>query len=87
LRSPFSEYVVIFDSRAHFYRLLGVVTGDGLVNNDDLNTLATEIGQSSAAGWTPLSADVNGDGSVTAFDQTLATRLNGHKLGSGLAQG
>jgi hypothetical protein len=36
---------------------------------------------------TPLNADVNGDGSVTSFDLTLATRAKGHKLGSGLPLG
>jgi hypothetical protein len=33
---------------------------------------------------TALNADVNGDGSVTAFDLTLATRSKGRKLGASL---
>jgi hypothetical protein len=71
----------------HFYRLLGDVTGDGVVDSSDLNAIAAAIGQSSPPGMTPLNADVNGDGSVTAFDLTLATRAKGHKLGSGLPLG
>jgi hypothetical protein len=71
----------------HFYRLLGDVTGDGLVDNNDLNQIAAAIGQSTPPGLTPLNADINGDGSVTAFDLTLATRSKGHKLGPGLPLG
>jgi len=71
----------------HFYRLLGDVTGDGVVDNNDLNEIATEINLSSLPGMTPLNADVNGDGTVTAFDLTLATRSKGRKLGSGLSLG
>ena len=56
----------------HFYRLLGDVTGDGVVDNNDLNAIAAELGNSSPDGMTPLDADVNGDGSVTAMDTTLA---------------
>ncbi len=70
-----------------FYRLLGDVTGDGLVDNNDLAAIATELTLSSPPGYTPLSGDVNGDGSVTAMDQTLATRSKGHKLGTGLPLG
>ena len=71
----------------HFYRLLGDVNGDGTVDENDLNAIAADIGQSSPLGWTPLSADVTGGGMVTAFDFTLATRAKGHKLGSGLSLG
>jgi len=71
----------------HFYRLLGDVTGDGVVDSNDLSAIAAQIGQSSPAGWTPLSADVTGAGTVTAFDLTLATRAKGRKLGSGLSLG
>jgi Dockerin type I domain len=70
-----------------FYRLLGDVNGDGVVDNNDLTDIATELAQSSPTGYTPLSADVNGDGSVTAMDTTLATRAKGHKLGTGLPLG
>ncbi len=71
----------------HFYRLLGDVTGDGVVNNSDLTDIASELALSSPTGYTPLSADVNGDGTVTSMDVTLATRAKGHKLGSGLPLG
>src|SRR5262249_14274594 len=71
----------------HFYRLLGDVTGDGLVDHHDVTAIATDINQSSPAGMTPLNADVNGDGTVSAFDLTLATRSKGRKLGSGLPLG
>ena len=71
----------------HFYRLLGDVTGDGMVDNNDLNAIAAEINLSTPTGCTPLTADVNGDGTVTAFDLTLATRAKGQKLGSGLRLG
>jgi len=71
----------------HFYRLLGDVTGDGVVDGNDLNAIAAQIGQSSPAGYTPLSADVTGAGTVTAFDLTLATRSKGRKLGTGLSLG
>ncbi len=70
-----------------FYRLLGDVTGDGVVDNNDLTAIATELTLFSPTGYSPLSADVNGDGSVTAIDTTLATRAKGHKLGSGLTLG
>jgi len=71
----------------HFYRLLGDVTGDGVVDNNDLNDIAASIGYSSPTGWTPLSADVTGAGTVTAFDLTLAARSKGRKLGAGLSLG
>jgi hypothetical protein len=71
----------------HFYRLLGDVTGDRVVDNNDFSAIARAIGQSTPPGMTPLNADVNGDGSVTAFDLTLATRSKGRKLGSGLPLG
>ena len=58
-----------------------------MVNNNDLTAIATALALSAPTGYTPLSADVNGDGSVTAFDATLATRAKGHKLGSGLPLG
>jgi hypothetical protein len=71
----------------HFYRLLGDVTGDGTVDNNDLNEIATEISLSNPTGLAPLGADVNGDGVVSAVDLTLATRAKGHKLKSGLSLG
>jgi hypothetical protein len=71
----------------HFYRLLGDVTGDGVVDNNDLNEIAAEINLSSQTGMTPLGADVNGDGTVSALDLTIATRSKGRKLGAGLTLG
>jgi hypothetical protein len=71
----------------HFYRLLGDVTGDGVVDNNDLNAIAAEINLSNLTGMAPLGADVNGDGTVSALDLTLATRSKGHKLKSGLSLG
>jgi hypothetical protein len=71
----------------HFDRLLGDVNGDGIVDQNDLSEIAASIGDSSQLGWTPLSADVTGAGSVTAFDLTLATRSKGRKLASGLSLG
>ncbi len=71
----------------HFYRLLGDVTGDGTVDNNDLNEIAAEINLSNPTGLAPLDANVNGDGTVSALDLTLATRAKGHKLKSGLSLG
>jgi hypothetical protein len=71
----------------HFDRLLGDVAGDGIVDQNDLNEIATSIGETSPIGWAPLSADVTGGGSITAIDLTLATRSKGRKLGSGLSLG
>ncbi len=73
----------------HFYRLLGDVSGDGIVNQNDLNEIAAEIGLSTQSGMAPFNTqsgvstfntDVNGDGSVSALDVTLATRSKGRKL-------
>ncbi len=71
----------------HFYRLLGDVTGDGTVDNNDLNEIAAEINLSNPGGLAPLGADVNGDGTVSALDLTLATRAKGHKVKPGLSLG
>jgi hypothetical protein len=71
----------------HFYRLLGDVNGDMTVDQNDLNEIAASIGDSSPTGWTPLSADVTGAGTVTTIDLTLATRSKGRKLASGLSLG
>ena len=73
--------------RHFFYRLLGDVSGDGVVDNNDLTDIAAELTFSSPMGYTPLGADVNGDGTVTALDQALATRAKGHRLGASLPLG
>ncbi len=71
----------------HFDRLLGDVTGDGTVDNNDLNEIAAEINLSNPTGFAPLGADVTGTGTVSALDLTLATRSKGHKLATGLPLG
>ena len=71
----------------HFYRMLGDVNGDGVVDSNDLNEIAAAIGQSSPVGMTPLNADMNGDGTVNTTDDTLASRSKGHALKSGLPLG
>ena len=74
----------------HFYRLLGDVNGDGMVDQNDINAIAAARGLSSiqiasaigqsATGLTPLSTDVNGDGLVNTIDQALASLYKGRKL-------
>jgi hypothetical protein len=74
-------------SMHHFDRLLGDVTGDGIVDQTDLNEIAADVGAASQLGWAPLSADATGSGTVTTLELTIATRSKGHKLGSGLSLG
>ena len=84
-------------STHHFYRLLGDVNGDGIVDQNDLNEIAAARGQSvsqiaaaigqPASGLTPLSMDVNGDGSVNNTDLLLATKSKGNSLKKGLPLG
>jgi hypothetical protein len=71
----------------HFYRVLGDVNGDQIVDQNDLNEVAASILESAPLGWAPLSADVTGGGTVTALDLTVATRSKGHALKSGLPLG
>jgi hypothetical protein len=66
----------------HFYRLLGDVAGDGIVDQNDLNEIAESIGETSQMGWAPLSDAVTGDGTVTALDLLLATRSKNQKFSS-----
>ena len=49
--------------------------------------IAAEINLSNPSGLAPLGADVNGDGTVSALDLTLATGAKGHKVKSGLSLG
>jgi hypothetical protein len=56
-----------------------------VVGNDDLNEIAATNGQSAPTGFTPVTDDVTGGGTVTAFDLTLATGAKGHKLANGLS--
>ncbi len=71
----------------HFYRLLGDVNGDQVVDQNDLNEIAADVGAASQMGWTPLSADVTGAGTVTTLDLTIATRAKGHPLAKKLSLG
>ena len=66
-----------FESKLHFFRLLGDVNGDGMVNNADLLQIA------GASGYSPEN-DVNGDGVVNTNDRTLAQRSLNRRLASGL---
>jgi uncharacterized repeat protein (TIGR01451 family) len=74
-------------STHYFYRLLGDVDGDQTVDSNDLNSISENLNETSQIGWTALSADVNGDGTVAALDLTLATRSRGRQLKSGLTLG
>jgi hypothetical protein len=71
----------------HFYRLLGDVTGDGMVDGSDINAISAALNEKAATGMGALNVDVNGDGTVSALDLVLATRSKGRKLASGLSLG
>jgi hypothetical protein len=64
----------------YFYRLLGDVNGDHVVNNADLTAITAATGQSGPL----LNADVNGDGTVNITDKQLATKSLGIALAPGL---
>jgi hypothetical protein len=68
---------------AYFYRLLGDVNGDHIVDQADLGTITAALGQSGPN----LAADVNGSGVVDGADTRLASQAKGHKLASGLKLG
>jgi hypothetical protein len=84
-------------STHHFYRLLGDGDGSGTVDQLDLSDIAVARGQSvsliaaatgqPASSLTPLSMDVNGDGTVNNTDLLLATKSKGRSLGNGLPLG
>ena len=71
----------------HFYRLLGDVDGDEIVDANDLNEIAASLNETTQMGFAPLSADVFGTGTVTSTEVTAATRSKGNKLGAGLSLG
>ncbi len=71
----------------HFYRLLGDVDGNEIVDQNDLNEIAASINESTQNGWAPLSVDVTGGGTVNTMDVTLATRSKNRALKSTLALG
>ncbi len=72
----------------HFYRLLGDVAGDGIVDQNDLNEIAASIGESSATGWAPFErrrdgrrhGDVAGPPAGDAVEEPEA----GNRLGPGM---
>ena len=80
-----------------FYRLLGDVNGDGMVDQNDLNEIAAARGQSvsqiasatgqPATGLTPLSMDVNGDGSVNTTDLAAGDEVQGTVAGGRTSPG
>ncbi len=84
------EHDVVLGSmtcRHEFDRRLGDVTGDGMVDNNDLGAIASELTLSAQTGFPPPSADANGDGTVAAMDLTPAKRANGHRPRSSLPIG
>ena len=68
----------------HFYRLLGDVDGDEIVDANDLNEIAASINETSPMGWAPLSADVSGAGTVT---DDRADRWRPDRRGASWGQG
>jgi hypothetical protein len=62
-----------------FYRLLGDVDGDKIVDSTDSNKITSALG---AIGVNPF--DANGDGGVDATDRSLAVKSNGRALKSTL---
>jgi len=64
----------IFGRSEFFYRLLGDVTGDHVVDNLDLAQISAALGTANPE------SDVNGQGVVNAYSRTLATRAKGHRL-------
>ena len=49
----------------HFYRLLGDVDGDEIVDANDLAQISASLNETTQMGFAPLSADVFGTGTVT----------------------
>ncbi len=70
-----------------FYRLMGDVNGDGIVDNNDASAITSEFTLASPSGFAPLSADVNVDGTVTQLDATFMTRAKGDKVNPKLKLG
>jgi hypothetical protein len=69
-----------YDVSQHFFRLLGNVNGDRIVNTNDFNQILAAYGTVGSN----LESDVNGDGAVNSLDRTLAIRSNGRSLQSNL---
>jgi hypothetical protein len=81
-------YALAFDLDANgsleteldFYRLLGNVNSDRIVDNLDIAAISAVLGRTGSN----LDEDVNGDGVVNALDRTLASRARGRRLAAGL---
>lgn len=71
-----------FETTRNFYRLLGDVNGDRIVDNLDILAITLAFGNVSTDPL--LDEDVNGDGVVNAIDRVLAARNRGQQLGLGL---
>jgi hypothetical protein len=65
-----------FDTLKRFYRLLGDVTGNGIVDATDVSV----VEQWNQPGGVGLGADTNGDGLVNSTDRTLTVRAVGRQL-------
>ena len=63
-----------------FYRLLGDVNGDHIVNGADLTAITAALGQTGPY----INADVNGDGTVNTIDKLLALKSQNRALNAGL---
>lgn len=70
-----------FEAVRRFYRLLGDVRDDHVVDNLDVADITAAFGKTGSN----LEEDVNGDGFVNAFNRTLAFRSRGRRLADGLA--
>jgi len=67
-----------FETKKHFFRLFGDVTGDGTVDSAD------KIKVLRGNGTTSAESDVNGDGQVNVLDTALMSRAIGKKIKNGL---
>ena len=71
----------VLESVKHFYRLLGDVNGDRVVNALDNSQVSRAVGTSGAN----LNEDINGDGIITIADVLAVRRGIGRSLSAGLA--
>ena len=68
-----------FESKKYFHRLLGDVSGNGIVDAADKRQVLLAQG-----GLYSVESDANGDGLINIADTTLVTRAVGRKLKGGL---
>ena len=76
-----------FPIREYFDRLLGDVTGDGLVDGDLTNPISDASlikAAQNQTGAVAIPYDVNGDGSVNTVDYFLVTRSKNRKVSGGV---